>query len=93
MDVVTVVLEAARPPDFTNRSRHCGVKLECLGDLFGAVIRAAVDVDPQQLRAPQPAWSFRKVVELVDAIAVEKDGAQCRPLTMRLYAVPQVREP
>jgi hypothetical protein len=91
VDVAAVVLEdratARRGQPIPRRV----VEVERFRYAICVLCSAILDVDPQKLRAVQPPWPLRKIVEALDLVAIEEDRtAQDVPslFICRLYPVP-----
>jgi hypothetical protein len=51
------------------------VQVELVRNLIGAELSAVVEVDPEQLRSPQPSRTLGKLLEMVDLVSVEENCA------------------
>jgi hypothetical protein len=86
VDVAAVVVEDRPLVRLLQRRARRLVEVERLRDRVGSGLGSLLEVDPQQLRAAQPARPLGERLEMVDLVAIEQDGCADDPPPLAAFA-------
>ena len=87
VDVAAVIVEDGPLVRLREIVLRLSIEPELLGDITGADLRAAMQVDPQQLRCTEPPRTVGQGLETLDLVAVEQDRVGRMTLSLLTHDV------